>query len=168
MKSWRYGEPTTQAGFVVLELLAAVFVISLLAAVAIPMYQDYSNRAIVSEGLVLADPIRERVETYYAYTGRFPADNLALELDEPEKLFGTGVEKIEVRGGAIHITYRGRGLAGSYDEAAVLSMRPTIHVEDPTAPIVWSCERSQSLRREYIGENLTNLESRLMVAGCRL
>ena len=54
-----------QQGFTLIELMIVVAIIGILAAVALPAYQDYTIRAKVSEGLVLSDQIKTAItETF--------------------------------------------------------------------------------------------------------
>ena len=65
---------TLQKGFTLIELMIVVAIIGILAAIAIPAYQDYTIRAQVSEGLSLASDIKAGVAEYMAQTGDWPAD----------------------------------------------------------------------------------------------
>ena len=67
---------TLQKGFTLIELMIVVAIIGILAAIAIPAYQDYTIRAQVSEGLTLASDIKAGVAEYMAQTGDWPV-NLA-------------------------------------------------------------------------------------------
>jgi type IV pilus assembly protein PilA len=66
-----------QKGFTLIELMIVVAIIGILAAIAIPAYQDYTIRAQVTEGLNLADAIKVAVADYYTQNGAFPAAGLA-------------------------------------------------------------------------------------------
>ena len=65
---------TLQKGFTLIELMIVVAIIGILAAIAIPAYQDYTIRAQVSEGLSLASDIKAGVAEYMAQTGDWPLD----------------------------------------------------------------------------------------------
>ena len=52
---------TLQKGFTLIELMIVVAIIGILAAIAIPAYQDYTVKAKVSEGMSLATPIMTAV-----------------------------------------------------------------------------------------------------------
>jgi type IV pilus assembly protein PilA len=61
-----------QAGFTLIELMIVVAIIGILAAIAIPAYQNYTIRAQVSEGLMLAGGWKASISEYYAQRGAFP------------------------------------------------------------------------------------------------
>ena len=61
-----------QKGFTLIELMIVVAIIAILAAIAIPAYQDYLVRTQVSEGAVLTDGAKTAISEYFSNTGRFP------------------------------------------------------------------------------------------------
>ena len=65
-----------QKGFTLIELMIVVAIIGILAAIAIPAYQDYTIRAQVTEGLSLAGGVQTAVADYYAQKGTYPAANV--------------------------------------------------------------------------------------------
>ena len=64
-----------QQGFTLIELMIVVAIIGILAAIAIPAYQDYTIRAQVSEGLNLAGGAKTAIAEVVMDSGVFPSDN---------------------------------------------------------------------------------------------
>lgn len=66
----------TQSGFTLIELMIVVAIIGILAALAIPAYQNYINRAKMSEGIVIASDARAAVSEYVLTSnGIWPTSN---------------------------------------------------------------------------------------------
>jgi len=84
------------SGFTLIELMIVVAIIGILAAVAIPQYQNYVARAQVSEALSLASGAKVAVAEYFNTNGTFPADNSTAGLTEPTDFKGNWVESVTV------------------------------------------------------------------------
>ena len=95
-----------QNGFTLIELMIVVAIIGILAALAIPAYRDYTNRARVSEGLVLASGIKTDVVEYYSSHGKWPSSITDLGRDIFEYTSGNSTLNITVSpNGVITIIY---------------------------------------------------------------
>ncbi|HGH6463390.1 TPA: pilin, partial [Neisseria meningitidis] len=66
---------TLQKGFTLIELMIVIAIVGILAAVALPAYQDYTARAQVSEAILLAESQKSAVTEYYLNHGIWPGDN---------------------------------------------------------------------------------------------
>lgn len=65
-------------GFTLIELMIAVAIVGVLGAVAVPAYQDYSIRAQISEGIVLAEGAKPMITEYHATHGEYPINSAAV------------------------------------------------------------------------------------------
>lgn len=95
------------AGFTLIELMIVVAIIAILAAIAIPAYQNYLIRAQVSEGVSLATAAKAGVWDFTANTGRFPPSNLSAGLAQPASISGIYVSSVNVTNGLVKVAFNG-------------------------------------------------------------
>ncbi|HEZ0144553.1 TPA: pilin [Neisseria meningitidis] len=102
---------TLQKGFTLIELMIVIAIVGILAAVALPAYQDYTARAQVSEAILLAEGQKSAVTEYYLNHGTWPANNSSAGVaTSASDIKGKYVEKVEVANGVITATMLSSGV----------------------------------------------------------
>ncbi|EMT3453316.1 pilin, partial [Neisseria gonorrhoeae] len=92
---------TLQKGFTLIELMIVIAIVGILAAVALPAYQDYTARAQVSEAILLAEGQKSAVTEYYLNHGEWPKDNDSAGVASASKIIGKYVKQVEVKNGVV-------------------------------------------------------------------
>ncbi|HEZ9576302.1 TPA: pilin, partial [Neisseria gonorrhoeae] len=93
---------TLQKGFTLIELMIVIAIVGILAAVALPAYQDYTARAQVSEAILLAEGQKSAVTEYYLNNGTWPKDNTSAGVaSPPSNIKGKYVESVTVENGVV-------------------------------------------------------------------
>jgi type IV pilus assembly protein PilA len=132
-----------QKGFTLIELMIVVAIIGILAAIAIPAYQNYTIRAQVTEGLSLAEGWKTSISEFYAQNGTFPATSSTTGSSTAVAMAGASsgkyVSLIAVAsGGQIQITYAGPQANAklSASGANMLTLQPGLNAN---SDVVWVC-----------------------------
>ena len=124
-----------QKGFTLIELMIVVAIIAILAAIAIPAYQDYLIRSQVSEGAVLSDGAKTAMGEFYSNTGRFPTANASAGLATAGSILGKYVSGVDVstKNGQIQAKFSAN--ANSKIANKILAFSATTNA----GSISWSC-----------------------------
>ncbi|HFC7392887.1 TPA: pilin [Neisseria meningitidis] len=92
---------TLQKGFTLIELMIVIAIVGILAAVALPAYQDYTARAQVSEAILLAEGQKSAVTEYYLNHGEWPGNNSSAGVASASDIKGKYVQSVTVANGVI-------------------------------------------------------------------
>jgi type IV pilus assembly protein PilA len=124
-----------QKGFTLIELMIVVAIIGILAAIAIPAYQDYTIRAQVSEGMNLAAAAKAAVAETFLNRGTAPATRVAAGMSaNGTDTSGKYVTSVNVANGTITVTYG--------NEANAQIAAKTLEIVPYTTPdnsVAWRC-----------------------------
>jgi type IV pilus assembly protein PilA len=157
---------TLQKGFTLIELMIVVAIIGILAAIAIPAYQDYTVRAQVTEGLNLAADLKAGVAEYFANTGSWPSSNGVLGLSSTKA--GKYVSAVTVNTGTIQIDYGRQANSSALGAGAtdILALTPTV---SDNGDVIWNCGNHTVVGNATpaAGTVLTTVRNKYMPQTCR-
>ncbi|WP_199096395.1 pilin [Dyella sp. ASV21] len=132
------------AGFTLIELMIVVAIIAILAAIAIPAYQDYAIRAQVSEGMSLATGAKAAVWDFVSNTGRYPPNNQSAGLASSTSINGSYVSGVDATGGAVTVTFQ-----SPKANQAIHNQQLILSPVTGAGSITWTCTRS-NLSAKYL------------------
>ncbi len=149
-----------QQGFTLIELMIVIAIIGILAAIAIPAYQDYTVRSQVSEGAVLADGVKTAMAEFYNNKGYWPLSNASAGLESSASISGKYVTTVDIsaNAGEIAVTY-GTTNTNKLVSGSLLEYSGT--AASTAGSINWNCKSSTT------GTGKTNIPNKYLPSICR-
>ncbi len=132
-----------QQGFTLIELMIVVAIIAILAAIAIPLYLNYTAQAEGTEALSLSAAAKTDVVAFYNETGHFPATNTSAGAATATSISGKYVDKVTIASGLITATFKTAGVAKPL-QGKTISLSPYA----TGGSIVWTCKAANAMWKD--------------------
>ncbi|MDE2150030.1 MAG: pilin [Gammaproteobacteria bacterium] len=151
-----------QQGFTLIELMIVIAIIGILAAIAIPAYQDYVIRSQVSEGLSLADGAKTAVAEFFTNHGTWPSNNASAGLAKNTSITGKYVSQLDVNGtgtaGQIQVKFSSTSpqQANAKIDGLFLVLSPISNSTTNAGSVAWTCSNAN-----------TNIPDKYLPSSCR-
>ena len=135
-----------QQGFTLIELMIVVAIIGILAAIAIPAYQDYTIRAQVSEGINLSAGAKAAVTEYFQDVGELPTTNALAGVASADDISGNYVESVTVGADGVITVLFSSGANPDIDGDTITL------VPDTTNPgsVTWECQKGADMENRHV------------------
>jgi type IV pilus assembly protein PilA len=160
-------------GFTLIELMIVVAIVGILAAIALPAYQDYTKRTHVAEGLSVAGGAKTTMTEFAGTNGVWPGNNTSAGLPSPTSITGNAVKSVEVGCGTSYkvpadgacAINSGKGyIAITYNskvqDETILVMEGS--TGDGLGSIRWNCGKQNAISADE-----TTVQAKWLPARCR-
>ncbi|EMT5387792.1 pilin [Neisseria gonorrhoeae] len=137
---------TLQKGFTLIELMIVIAIVGILAAVALPAYQDYTARAQVSEAILLAEGQKSAVTEYYLNHGIWPEDNDKAGVASASDIKGKYVKEVKVEKGVVTAQMASTGV-----NKEIKGKKLSLWARRENGSVKWFC--GQPVKRDKAKDN---------------
>ncbi|HFA5441548.1 TPA: pilin, partial [Neisseria gonorrhoeae] len=142
---------TLQKGFTLIELMIVIAIVGILAAVALPAYQDYTARAQVSEAILLAEGQKSAVTEYYLNNGIWPENNASAGVaSSPTDIKGKYVKEVEVKNGVVTAQ-----MASSNVNKEIKDKRLSLWARRQDGSVKWFCGQPVTRADDAANDDVT-------------
>ncbi|EPH7351634.1 pilin [Neisseria gonorrhoeae] len=151
---------TLQKGFTLIELMIVIAIVGILAAVALPAYQDYTARAQVSEAILLAEGQKSAVTEYYLNNGEWPENNGDAGVASPSDIKGKYVKEVKVAKGVVTAQ-----MASSNVNKEIKDKRLSLWARRQDGSVKWFC--GQPVTRNAAANDANKIDTKHLPSTCR-
>ncbi len=138
-----------QKGFTLVELMIVVAIIAILAAIAIPLFVNYTTMAEGSEGYTLADGVKSAIVTHYINVGGWPSSNNAAGLATASSISGRYVKSVTITsnktGSLVTVLFKSQGVA-----KALQSKNLYLSASGTAGSVKWICQVDSTNMYKYV------------------
>ncbi|EPH9111377.1 pilin, partial [Neisseria gonorrhoeae] len=153
---------TLQKGFTLIELMIVIAIVGILAAVALPAYQDYTARAQVSEAILLAEGQKSAVAGYCPNHGKWPENNGdAGVASSPTDIKGKYVESVTVEKGVVTAKMKPSGV-----NKEIQGKKLSLWAKRENGSVKWFCGQPVTRNGDTVADANDGIDTKHLPSTC--